>query len=124
MRELYFDHDVLLRDGGFIEAACELGGVDGVDVGEKLSRLAGLIRLEMADQVEAGVWKVADQRVFAFELLDVVFPKVAEAKRVRLKDDVGGEHFGDGQKQHFFAFAAGALAGEDEAIFNFGETID
>lgn len=119
-RELDLDQDVE-GFGEFVEAAGELGGIDGLDDVEELAGAAAFVGLEVSDQVEAGAWKLTDERGLGFELLDVVFAELAEAEVVSGEDGGGGEDLGDGEEGDFAAAAAGAGASVRDAAFDGGE---
>ena len=68
--------------------------------GEKLRRLFRLVRLQMADQMEARAVEIGDSGRFALHLLHVVFAEFAQPERLSLADRFRSEYLGDRQQLH------------------------
>jgi hypothetical protein len=123
MGELDFNPNLLGGSGGFVNAARQLGGIDGVDVAEQLCGLAGFVRLQMANEVKIGSWEVLHQGKLGLEFLHVIFAKIAKAQGMRLEDDVVWEHLGDCEQKYVFPPSTRLLAGTEQSLFHFSQSI-
>ena len=69
----------------------------------------------------AGAGKMAEERGFGFEFLDVILAESAQTGVVSLAEGFGGKDLGDGQKEDFRGIAMRTFGGADDAFANGGE---
>ena len=105
-------HAPLLR-GGAREPLRQGGPVDRVDRVEERGRLLRLVRLEVADEVEAqpGGPQVGELRGLRLRLLDAVLAEVAEAGREGLAHRGGGLGLADADEADAGGVARDTVAG-------------
>ena len=112
---LRFVADVDLDEAGHLlagrvhgagERGNEVGPVERVDAIEQRNRVIGLIRLELADKMEADIRRLCDQpRPLRLRVLHPVFAELALAGGDQRRDHFGGVSLGDCDEGHVFGLA-------------------
>ena len=74
-----------------LSRCASLGGVDGIDGVEDLGSLRRLVRLQVADHVEARVLQFGEFREFLGEFLHAVFTEQSLAGGIGLEDRCRGK---------------------------------
>ena len=92
-----------------VQTPCQFFGIDGVDRLEQIRGGAGLVGLEMADQVKLRAGKVGQRRMLGLELLHVVLAKDAQAQIVGFANDLGRKFLGHCDQHDVFALPPGAI---------------
>jgi dTMP kinase len=101
--------------GGFVELRGERDVVHGVNPVEKSRGAAGLVALEMADEVPARL-KFGKLRLLSFPFLYAIFAKGARAGFISLANRRSGESFRNGDKNDFLGAAVAARGSASDAF--------
>lgn len=108
-----------------VKPLCEAQGIDAVDRIEQGGGFGGLVRLQMADQMNFGVGdiQVVETGALGFEFLNTVFAKESDTGVDRVGDGFSGVQFRDGHEAEFVAAAIGATACSGDAVLNRGKAV-
>ena len=97
--------------------------VERMDAIKQRDRILGLVRLQLADQMQFGIAKtIAQLRPFVLRLLHAVFAKHAVAHLKQGRDPIGGMGFADRDQGDILRLAPRGFAHPRDIGFDLGET--
>lgn len=122
LAQLHLDHH-LQRLPHFVQPPRQLRRVNCLDHVEQLTGLAGLVRLQMPDEVEPRVLQMLYRRLLALKLLHVVLAEVAQPHFIRLQNHLGGENLRHPDQRDFLPLPPAILTRAQNSLFYLSQVL-